>query len=558
MPAQHFRGLFRTLCVLGCAGLALRRALANDGADAAVTTTPIAPGHAKAALTKLRRKPSDARVKVAVVHMLQPKELRGDFVGLLADFSAPLPEGASRALAPPQESDPMGCSEYRLASDEPFVAVVRRGNCTFVAKAQQAQRAGARGIIVVSDTDEPVVMGTGNSTAETGGLSILAIGVQRSLGDQILSRVGAGRGGGPAVAMSFSAYASPGFFELSKLVLLCMATGLIVLGAFFSTGDLREDSPLAAPQDEVLEVDTAMSFGMCVMGSGMLVFLYFSMQYMIYVIIFIFCAAGAACITQFGSWFLEHCSPRLRRERALPLVGPVPDSALIASVPGGCVAVAFAVLRNTPYGWFFQDILGAGFLCSVQRTLRLPNIKVATLLLVIMFFFDIFWVFVSPLFFRGKSVMVTVATGGDTGESVPMLLRVPTGDLFGGERILGFGDIVLPGLLISYLRRHDILSKSPLLRGYFAPSVAGYFLGLCATFLALEVMRMGQPALLYLVPGTLGTTLALARNRGELLDLWEGRPSARRPAAAKPGRYGRVEADEGTGHPAPDCIGGGF
>ena len=67
-----------------------------------------------------------------------------------------------------------------------------------------------------------------------------------------------------------------------------------------------------------------------------------------------------------------------------------------------------------------------------------------------MFFFDIFWVFISPLFFT-KSVMVEVARGGGTGESVPMLLRVPAiGDPFGRDRMLGFGDIALPGHNLSY------------------------------------------------------------------------------------------------------------
>merc|ERR1712066_1055247 len=106
-----------------------------------------------------------------------------------------------------------------------------------------------------------------------------------------------------------------------------------------------------------------------------------------------------------------------------------------------------------------------------------------------------------------------------------MLLRVPAiADVFGRDRMLGFGDIVLPGLLVSYLRRYDILGRRQFSRGYFAPSVVGYFIGLCITMVALKIMGIGQPALLYLVPGTLGTTLVLAVYRGELTHLWEGTP----------------------------------
>merc|ERR1719356_2278414 len=201
---------------------------------------------------------------------------------------------------------------------------------------------------------------------------------------------------------------------------------------------------------------------------------------------------------------------------------------MIAAIPAIAVVACWVIFRNDmTVGWIFQDIIGACFLCWMQRTLRLPNIKVATVLLTVMFFFDIFWVFISPVLFK-KSVMVEVATGGGTGEKVPMLLRVPSvGDMLGNERMLGFGDIALPGLLVSYLRRHDILGKRQCCRGgYFVPSVIGYFLGLCVTIVALTVMKKGQPALLYLVPGTLGTTLLLGCCRGELSELWDGKPAA--------------------------------
>mmetsp|Transcript_46898 Transcript_46898/g.132243 ORF Transcript_46898/g.132243 Transcript_46898/m.132243 type:complete len:124 (+) Transcript_46898:2-373(+) len=105
-----------------------------------------------------------------------------------------------------------------------------------------------------------------------------------------------------------------------------------------------------------------------------------------------------------------------------------------------------------------------------------------------------------------------------------MLLRIPA-VADGHDRLLGFGDIALPGLLISFLRRHDLQSRRKLASGYFLPSVIGYFVGLCATIAALMIMQMGQPALLYLVPGTVGTTLLLGWCRGDLRHLWTGAPS---------------------------------
>ena len=85
-----------------------------------------------------------------------------------------------------------------------------------------------------------------------------------------------------------------------------------------------------------------------------------------------------------------------------------------------------------------------------------------------------------------------------------------------GPVILGFGDILLPGLLAVYTRTFDLYYKCSWQRSYFWPNVGGYAVGLLLTYLALwfEVGgSQGQPALLYLIPCTLGVTLVLAMSR---------------------------------------------
>jgi signal peptide peptidase-like protein 2B len=56
--------------------------------------------------------------------------------------------------------------------------------------------------------------------------------------------------------------------------------------------------------------------------------------------------------------------------------------------------------------------------------------------------------------------------------------------------------------------------------------MSAYGLGLLVTYLALNLMDgHGQPALLYIVPFTLGTFLSLGKKRGELEILWtRGQP----------------------------------
>jgi signal peptide peptidase-like protein 2B len=157
----------------------------------------------------------------------------------------------------------------------------------------------------------------------------------------------------------------------------------------------------------------------------------------------------------------------------------------------------------------------------IMRTLRLTSLRVACILLPSCFAYDVFWVFIQPMLFGdGRSVMVEVARGGASHEYLPMLLRVPrmSNPALGGYSMLGFGDIILPGLLVAYCRRLDVEARAGLAGGYFLPTVAGYGAGLVLTYVALVCEwfgDQGQPALLYLVPSTLGVVLLLSAWRGE-------------------------------------------
>merc|ERR1719440_2671953 len=66
---------------------------------------------------------------------------------------------------------------------------------------------------------------------------------------------------------------------------------------------------------------------------------------------------------------------------------------LIMAVPAATCVILFLTLGRMNYGWLFQDILAGSLLPVIQRTLRVPNLKVISIFLIVAFFFDIFWVF---------------------------------------------------------------------------------------------------------------------------------------------------------------------
>ena len=123
--------------------------------------------------------------------------------------------------------------------------------------------------------------------------------------------------------------------------------------------------------------------------------------------------------------------------------------------------------------------------------------------------------------------MVEVATGGSTDEQLPMVLKVPHFNshpllcCFESYSMLGFGDILVPGLLVSYCHGFD-LQKGTGVWTYWLLANICYMVGMVVTFVSLFVMHSAQPALLYLVPFTLIPLYILALIKGDFYALWHG------------------------------------
>jgi signal peptide peptidase-like protein 2B len=120
-------------------------------------------------------------------------------------------------------------------------------------------------------------------------------------------------------------------------------------------------------------------------------------------------------------------------------------------------------------------------------------------------------------------------------EELPMLLLLPRlFDFAGGYTMLGLGDIVLPGLLLSFGCRFDFASRHCLAVNQWPEHwlllCVGYGVGLACANLAVVLTGMGQPALLYLVPCTLGPLVLKARHEGTFDEMWEGPEEVTTPA----------------------------
>ncbi|XP_040846458.1 signal peptide peptidase-like 2B isoform X1 [Ochotona curzoniae] len=469
---------------------------------------------------------------VSETEVLQGK----DYCVLYNPQWAPLPHDLSKAslLRLHDWTSSLLCSPADLPADgfSNQLALVARGNCTFYEKVRLAQGSGAQGLLIVSR--EKLVPPGGNKTQyEEIGIPVALLSHRDVL--DIFRRFG------HAARAALYAPKEP-VLDYNLVIIFIMAVGTVALGGYWAgSRDVKRrylkqkrDEGLDKQEDTVVDVTPVMICVFVVTCCTMLVLLYYFYDQLVYVVIGIFCLASStglySCLAPLVRR-LPCCTCRVP-DNSLPYLRKRPQARMLL-LAAFCVSVSvvWGIFRNEDqWAWVLQDALGIAFCLYMLRTIRLHTFKSCTLLLLVLFLYDVFFVFITPFLTKsGNSIMVEVATGptdSATHEKLPMVLKVPrlnSSPLALCDRpfsLLGFGDILVPGLLVAYCHRFDIQVQSS--RVYFVACTIAYGVGLLVTFVALALMRRGQPALLYLVPCTLGTSCVLALWRRELGAFWTG------------------------------------
>ncbi|VWU48535.1 signal peptide peptidase, putative [Hepatocystis sp. ex Piliocolobus tephrosceles] len=175
-----------------------------------------------------------------------------------------------------------------------------------------------------------------------------------------------------------------------------------------------------------------------------------------------------------------------------------------------CFIICFLIGARWIYykDFITHNILAVSFCFQAITLVILSNFMIAFLLLSGLFIYDIFWVF-------GNDVMITVAKSFEA----PVKLLFPVSQNPLHYSMLGLGDIIIPGIVISLCLRYDFYNhRNKIYKGnskkmfndisiheefkkyYFYTITIMYQLGLVLTYCMLFYFQHAQPALLYLVP----------------------------------------------------------
>ncbi|GMH22697.1 hypothetical protein Nepgr_024540 [Nepenthes gracilis] len=473
-------------------------------------------------------------VLVKVQTWVDGKEDR-ELVGVGARFGTPVVSKEKNAnYSRLTLSDPRDCCsppKKKLAGD---VIVVQRGHCKFTTKANVAQAAGASAVLIINNQKELYKMVCEPDETDID-IHIPAVMIPQDAGISLEKMLLTNS----SVSVQLYSPRRP-VVDIAEVFLWLIALGTILCASYWSAWSAREatieqakllkdasdelENPKDVRSSGVVEISTTSAILFAVLASGFLVLTYKLMStWFIELLVALFCIGGAeglqTCLVALLSRVFKSAAESYAK---IPLIGAV--SYLTLAVSPFCItfAAVWAVYRNASFAWIGQDILGITLIITVLQIVRIPNLKVGTVILSCALFYDIFWVFISKMMFH-ESVMIVVARGDKSGEDgIPMLLKFPRMfDPWGGYSIIGFGDILLPGLIEAFSLRYDWLGKKNLRAGYFIWEMFAYGLGLLVTYVALNLMDgHGQPALLYIVPFTLGTFFMLGRKRGDLKSLW--------------------------------------
>ncbi|KAJ3671930.1 hypothetical protein LUZ60_008009 [Juncus effusus] len=460
------------------------------------------------------------------------------YVGISARFGTSLPKEASNAQKYSAIlTNPSNCCSNSSTDIRNSFALAKRGDCAFTAKAEVAESNGALGLLVINDDEELYKMVCSDNDTSIN-ITIPVVMIPKSAGEKLINSLNNNE---KVEVLLYSPYRP--IVDASAIFLWLMAVGTIIISSlwpeFISCEQIDEQyNQLTTPKNggnnnnrqdndnekEILEINAKGALVFIVAASAFLLLLfYFMSAWFVWLLIILFCIGGTegmhVCLVSVISRFCKECG---QKTVIVPIFGEVLLLSVIVLPFSASFAIIWAIFQHNSFAWIGQDILGICLMITVLQMTRLPNIRVASALLSCAFIYDIFWVFISPLIFH-QSVMIAVARGDSAGgESIPMLLKIPRFfDAWGGYDMIGFGDILFPGLLVAFSYRYDRANKKGLRNGYFLWLTIGYAFGLFLTYLALYLMDgQGQPALLYLVPCTLGLIVVMGWLRGELNDLW--------------------------------------
>ncbi|CAD8108032.1 unnamed protein product [Paramecium primaurelia] len=189
---------------------------------------------------------------------------------------------------------------------------------------------------------------------------------------------------------------------------------------------------------------------------------------------------------------------------------------LFSTIMSGILIILYHYSKT----WILNNILAVSIIFFSFRILEFDSLRTGTIFMFLAFFYDLFWLFVSPTIF-GQSVIQNITTTIE----LPIKLLSPSlikncNSPYQQCSILGIGDILIVGLIIKYILKFEKLSGENNL--IFFSSILGYGIGLTSYFILIYYYHIQYPALFYIIPTTLLSIVIPSIVKSLFLQIWNG------------------------------------
>jgi signal peptide peptidase-like protein 3 len=224
-------------------------------------------------------------------------------------------------------------------------------------------------------------------------------------------------------------------FNPSTIVLIGQAVGVVYYAALRSLA-LEHEMELSKTLEDAISLDSQQALLIPIFSSmGLLLSFYFFSTISFVLAVFSIVACGFSLVFVMAplvKWVSKLALPEALRQRIYFHLYDTPVTSAVAVTLLASVVTTVSWLVTAH--WTLNNVLGMALCITYVSYIRLPNVKVCTLLLCCLFVYDIFWVFLSSRIF-GANVMVAVATkqADNPLRAVANTFHLPVSDLVSGK-----------------------------------------------------------------------------------------------------------------------------
>ena len=302
---------------------------------------------------------------------------------------------------PPNQSPPYkfrdlypsyGCANSSASVDfqNQFV-MIQRGNCTFAEKALNFQRNNASGVMVVSNTSLVLPSATNE---EYNKINVFVMLISEESYKKIVSF---SANLTTPVVWLYGEENLP--YDFSNAVLLMLAVIVLAMGSWWHKKSYESETKNKQKDKKTEEFDIQVKHTLfyVVLSSLTIVLMYNFYYYLVTITqIFFVIGSGFSLFNVLKGVVYKLISMSGHQPRLTISKNHVSLLSVLLLLASYTVSVSWFVYRHSWFNWILMDILGASFCMYAIKSVGLPNLTVSSSLLSFFFFYDVFYVFITP------------------------------------------------------------------------------------------------------------------------------------------------------------------